>query len=179
MLYQSGTQRIEIVIRKDVVPTDNTTDVDKVTSQNGAGADENGGGDGVSDNEKLILTNVTHSLSTAKMLTDLGIEYQLGGFGYRTGDQAYQDAIQRKFEVVKDVTNVVSSTGLGALYGSKGGVIGAIVGASLGAIKSIGSTVVKYKGRDRDYTYKVFKEDNSIQYVRSRADINLTTGRLR
>lgn len=180
MLYQQNTQRIEIIIRKDTIAMDATTDTDKVSSQDGGGADtpESQGGSS-SRKKKLLLTNLTHALSTTKMVADLAVEYELGGLGYKTGDQAYQDRIQRQFESVKDTTNIASSVALGALYGSHGGWRGAFVGATLGLIKSVASTAFKYKGRDRDYTYKVFKENNSIEYVKSRANINLTTGRLR
>ena len=68
---------------------------------------------------------------------------------------------------------------MGAVYGAWGGPIGAILGATFGAISSGASTAVKYLGREREFNYKVFKENNSIEYQRARASINLTTGRLR
>ena len=41
------------------------------------------------------------------------------------------------------------------------------------------SLAVKYAGREREFNYKVFKENNAIEYQRARASINMTTGRLR
>ena len=90
MLYQQNTQRIEIIIRKDTIAMDATTDTDKVSSQDGGGADtpESQGGTS-SRKKKLLLTNLTHALSTTKMVADLAVEYEIGGLGYKTGDQAY------------------------------------------------------------------------------------------
>ena len=80
---------------------------------------------------------------------------------------------------MKDVTNIASSVGMGALYGSWGGPIGAVLGAAFGAVSSGVSTAVKYAGREREFNYKQFKENNAIEYQRARASISLTTGRLR
>ena len=42
------------------------------------------------------------------------------------------------------------------------------------ALKAIDVANIK-----RDFNYKVFKENNAIEYQRARASISLTTGRLR
>ena len=118
-------------------------------------------------------------MAVSKQVVDLGIEYWIAGIGNKYGDQAYQDNVQRKFEIVKDVTNVASSIGMGALYGSWGGPIGTVLGAVFGAVSSGVSTAVKYAGREREFNYKMFKENNAIEYKKARAGINLTTGRLR
>ena len=68
---------------------------------------------------------------------------------------------------------------MGAVYGAWGGPIGAVLGATFGAISSATSIGVKYAGREREFNYKVFKENNAIEYQRARASINMTTGRLR
>ena len=68
---------------------------------------------------------------------------------------------------------------MGGVYGAWGGPIGSAIGAGLGAIQSGLSLAVKYAGREREFSYKVFKENNAIEYRRARASINLTTGRLR
>ena len=82
-------------------------------------------------------------------------------------------------EKVQDVTNIASSVAIGITYGSWGGPVGAAFGAAFGLITSGTSAVVKYAKRQRDFDYKVFKENNAIEYNKTRAGINLTTGRLR
>lgn len=181
MLYQSGVQRIEVIVRKE-------------GGGGTAGAKEKDGDEkptkqtwrttvfGSEDPKRIhrvVKTNVTHALAVSKQIIDLGIEYSIGGLGYKTGDQAYQDRVQRQIEVVKDVTNVASSVSMGALYGSWGGPIGAALGATFGAVSTLTSINTKYANRQRDYDYKIFKENNAIEYQRTRANINLTTGRLR
>lgn len=183
MFYQ-GSGKIEIIVRKD---GGGSSDV----GAKEVAPDEMGGGKETtwrtsvfgSENKKrikrVIKTNTTHALAITKQVIDLGFEYYVAGLGYKTGDQAYQDNVQRRVEIVKDVTNVASSIGMGALYGSWGGPIGAVLGATFGAVSTGASLASKYASRERDFNYKVFKEDNAIEYQRARASINKTTGRLR
>ena len=180
MLYQQGTQRIEVIVRKD-----------------GGGVSSAGAKETPSDEKeptwrtsvfgsedprrikRVIKTNTTHAIAVSKQVLDLGIEYWVSGMGYKNGDQAHQDIVSRKVERVKDVTNVASSIGMGIVYGSWGGPIGAVLGATFAAISTGASLGVKYAGREREYDYKMFKEQNAIEYNRARAGINLTNGRLR
>ena len=129
--------------------------------------------------KRVIKTNTTHALAVSKQVIDLGLEYWISGLGMKNGDQAYQENVQRQFEIVKDVGGIASSVAMGAVYGAWGGPIGAVLGAVFGAVSSGVSTAVKYAGRERDFNYKTFKENNAIEYQRARASINLTTGRLR
>lgn len=183
-LYQKGTQRIEIIVRKEgsATPGANTKDAEDVSS---GGVSTGGKQDGEHlskaelRRQRIIKTNTTHILAVSKQVIDLGIEYYIGGLGYRHGDKTYQEQVQRQVEIIKDSTNIASSIGMGVLYGSWGGAPGAIIGGLLGAVSSTASLLSKYKNRGREYEQTMFKENNSIQYMRSRANINLTTGRLR
>lgn len=185
MLHQQGTQRIEVIVKKE----------------GGGGSDiaaketeaEDVGGKQSMPNwvssvfgstdpkriKRIVKTNTTHALAVTKQVVDLGIEYWISGMAQRTGDQALQDNTQRTVEIFKDVTNVASSVSMGALYGSWGGPIGAVMGATFGAISTGISTSLKYASRERDFNYKMFKENNELEYQRARASINLTSGRLR
>lgn len=181
MLYQQGTQRIEIIVRKDSSGGQDgakETETENVSSSGTQNTTPTSGGL-TARQKRIIKTNTTHALAVSKQVIDLGIEYYVSGIGQRNGDQALQDQINRKVETVKDVTNLASSVAMGALYGSWGGPVGAVLGATFGAISTGVSTAVKYASRERDFNYKVFKENNAIEYQRSRAGINLTTGRLR
>lgn len=181
MLYQQGTQRIEIIVRKDSGAGQEGAKENETENVSANGTEnETPSGNGLNARQKRIIkTNLTHTLAVAKQVIDLGIEYYISGIGQRNGDQALQEQVSRKVEIVKDTTNFASSVGMGALYGSWGGPIGAVLGATFGAVSTGASLLSKYKGRERDYDYKVFKENNAIEYQRSRANINLTTGRLR
>ena len=182
-LYQQGTKRIEVIVRKEGSGGSQANAKEKDT-EDVAGKETTWrtsvfGSENPQRIKRVIKTNATHALAVTKQVVDLGLEYYISGIGQKNGDQALQEQITRKVEIVKDATNVASSIGMGALYGSWGGPIGAVLGATFAAISTGTSIAVKYKGRERDFDYKVFKENNAIEYQRSRAGINLTTGRLR
>ena len=182
MLHQQGTQRIEVIVRKESgggTSGANETDVEDVGSKETTWRTTVFGSENPQRIKRIIKTNTTHALAVTKQVVDLGIEYWVGGLGMKYGDQAYQENVQRRVEIVKDYTNIASSFGMGALYGAWGGPIGSVLGATFGLISSGVSTAVKYAGREREFNYKTFKENNSIEYQRARASINLTTGRLR
>ena len=183
-LTQLGTQKIEVVVKKEggTLSQKNAKETDP--SEIGSGAKDEKysfwlGTANPKRKARVIKTNTTHGLAVIKQVSDLGFEYWVSGLGYKNGDQAYQDNVNRRVEVMKDVTNIASSISMGALYGAWGGPIGAILGASFAALSTGVSTAVKYGSRERDYDYKIFKEQNAIQYNRARAGINLTNGRLR
>lgn len=182
MLYQQGTQRIEIIVRKEGGGGDAGA---KETPADNAGGKETTWRTSVFGSEnprrirRVIITNTTHAVAVSKQVIDLGLEYWVSGLGYKNGDQALQDATSRKVEKVKDVANVASSVAMGAVYGAWGGPIGMALGALFAGVSTGVSTAAKYAGREREYDYKIFKEQNAIEYNRARAGINLTNGRLR
>lgn len=177
MLYQQG-QRIEVIVKKEGggVAGLNEVDVDNISSTSSSKSSGK-----MSDIRKrrLIKTNTTHGLAVLHQMTDFIINYEIGGIGYKTGDQAHQDYIKRQMEKVQDGSNFATSVAMGIAYGSWGGPIGAAFGGLFGAVSSGSSIISKYSTRERDYDFKVFKENNSIEYSRARAGINLTNGRLR
>lgn len=183
MLYQQGTQRIEVIVRKEGGGSA-SVGAKEIDSEDVGGKETTWrtsvfGSENPSRIKRVIKTNTTHAVAVSKQVIDLGLEYWISGLGNKYGDQAYQEQVSRQFEVVKDVTGFASSVAMGAVYGSWGGPIGAVLGAVFGAVSSGVSTAVKYAGREREFNYKVFKENNAIEYQRARASINLTTGRLR
>lgn len=183
MFYQ-GTGKIEVIVKKEGGGASETAAKEIPTEEIGGGKETTWrtsvfGSENPNRIKRVIKTNTTHALAVTKQVVDLGIEYWVSGLGNKNGDQAYQEQVQRRFEIVKDVTNVASSIGMGALYGSWGGPIGAVLGAVFGAVSSGVSTATKYASREREFNYKTFKENNSIEYQRARASINMTTGRLR
>lgn len=183
MFYQ-GTGKIEVIVKKEGGTASEKAVKETPTDEIGGGKETTWrtsvfGSENPNRIKRVIKTNTTHALAVSKQVIDLGFEYWVSGLGYKNGDQSYQENVQRRVEIVKDVTGFASSVGMGALYGSWGGPIGAVLGATFGAISSATSIGVKYSGRERDFSYKTFKENNAIEYQRARANINMTTGRLR
>lgn len=181
MLYEQGNKKIEIVIRKE---SSSNNGANEISAEDTAGTTKTWrtalfGSENQSRINRVIKTNATHFLAVSKQALNLGIQYAIGGLGYKYGDQTLQESVSREWEIISDTANIASSISMGALYGSWGGPIGAVMGAVMGAVSSGMSTAVKYMGRERDFNYKVFKENNAIEYQRARASINLTTGRLR
>ena len=186
-MYTQQKQRIEIIVRKDVGGgSEGAKTREADSNMNGEQEGESSslmakltGSSNKMRQRRVIKTNATHALAISKQVIDLGIEYYIGGIGMRSGDTALQENVSRNMEIFKDSTNVVSSVAMGALYGAWGGPIGAVLGALFGAVSTGASLITKYMGRERDYDFKVFKEENAIEYKRARAGINMTTGRLR
>lgn len=174
MYYQQGNQRIEIIIRKDGGSTNGgAVDADKVTSTPQASTGES------SRTSRFIHTNLTHALAVTRQVGQQMLDYKIQGEGYKNGDQALQEKVSREIEMFTDSANIATATAMGASYGIRGGPLGMALGALFGAVTATSHYVYKYSSRQRDYDYKIFKEENNISYIRSRAGINLTTGRLR
>lgn len=183
-MYYQGNGRITVIVRKEdggsggergVRETDTEEIGDKQTTWRTALF----GSERKSRIKRVILTNATHSIAAGKQITLLGLNYMFTGYGGMNGDEAHQDNVMRNVEIVEDYSNIASSIAMGALFGAWGGPIGVGVGMLLGAATSSVSTIFKYAGRGREYDYKMFKENNTIEYKRARANISLTTGRLR
>lgn len=184
--YQMGNQRIEVIVRKEGggenLTGANTTD--SGASSNG-GATRDGwiatltGSNKVSRQYRVIMTNATHTLATMRQFELQWRNWWIQGMGMRHGDQAFQEQWERTAEIFTDTTGFAASVAMGAIYGSWGGPLGTFMGAMLGAVNTSTSLAAKYSGRRREFNYKLFKENNAIEYRRARASINLTTGRLR
>ena len=177
MLYQKGTQRIEVIVRKEGggVTGGKTIDPDEVENPTDTDAGTTEG----STSSRFLRTNITHGFATARQVGLLGVNYFIQGIGNYTGDQAHQQLVEREVEIYQDVTGFASSVAMGALYGSAGRLPGAVLGALFAAAGSGASLGFKYASREREFNYKVFKENNAIEYQRARASISLTAGRLR
>ena len=111
MLYQQGTQRIEIIVRKDGGGSTQTaakeTPTDEIGERETTWRTSVFGSENPNRIKRVIKTNTTHALAVTKQVVDLGIEYWVSGLGYKTGDQSYQENVQRRFEIVKDVGGFV------------------------------------------------------------------------
>ena len=187
-LYQQGTQRIEVIVRKETGAStigvkEKATDEASGDNQNTQSTNSVGNNDIsrkiANRNDRIFKTNLTHTLALTKQLADSAIQFYVSWVGAERGDQAYQQNVQRNWEILQDVSNVASSVSRGAMFGAWGGAVGVLFGSLIGLASTGTSVALKYANREQEFKYKVFKENNSIEYQRARASINLTTGRLR
>ena len=181
-LTEKGTQRIEIIVRK-AGGVDVAGAKDKEPEEaNQESQDQNQDGKGTKKSIKTKAfwrAQITHSAAVAKQLAMQWFNYSVAGIGYKHGDQAMQQLVERQVEQVSDVTNLASSLAMGATYGSMGGPMGSMLGMLMMGSQTASALAVKYATRQRDYDMTLFKQNNAIEYKRARAQINLTTGRLR
>lgn len=174
-----GLQKIEVIVRKEGGGGEKNNR--EVSAEEVGGKNESAplGGWFGKNPKRTMKVNATHMLAVAKQAFNSQVNYQIHATGYISGDEAYQDRVGRQMEIVQDGANVATSVAMGITYGSAGGPVGALLGGFIGALSSGISIGYKYKGRYLDYDFKMFKENNAIEYKRARANINLTTGRLR
>ena len=179
MLTAQGTQRIEIIVRK--AGGDVTGIKEKESDNANSDAQQNEEGKGTKSKKSATWwrTQTTHSLAVLKQGAMQWFNYSVAGIGYKYGDQSHQQQVERTVEQAMDATNIATSVAMGATYGAAGGPMGMFFGAFMMGSQTANSTIIKYATRKRDYNMKMFKENNAIEYKRARAQINLTTGRLR
>lgn len=92
--------------------------------------------------------------------------------GDRNGDKALQSIVDRQIEIADDTLSSLLTIGITtAQFG--------LVGLAASAVAVGTGLVTKYVARKREYDVQIFKENQNIQYMRARAGINLTNGRLR
>lgn len=185
MKFQQGTQKIEVIVRKGggsgyssggngtSQPQGAKTTEDVSTSGTATTAT------GQKKNRAMSKNSIMHYTNAAKQIALKVGNYYISGIKYSTGDEALQDMVDRKIEVVTDFSNLAAQTAFGAFYGSRYGVAGAVIGGSLSFVSGATSITTNYASKQREYNMKLFKEENGIVYRRARADINFTTGRLR
>lgn len=183
-LVTNAAQRIEIVVRKDIGIGGDSNDTDtspkEKQEENSATNTET---KGLTRLQKRVRTSLNmHAIAAANQVVTQTANYIVGGIGVYSGDSTLQDYAQRQVEKFTDTTGVLSSISMGAVSGFmvSGGNIGvAAISAGISAVSTLTSKYYKYAARHREYEFKNFKENNAIEYNRSRANINLTTGRLR
>lgn len=184
-LYQQGVQRIEIVVRKEDGGGGGATTMRKPkekTADQIANANRLKRIYGTTNPKRIkriIHTNAMHGFATARNVSNRTINYIITNIGNRYGDQALQENAQRVIEIADDASGFATNVIMGASFGSWGGPLGTVLGAMFGAINSGTTIAYKYAAREREFNFKMFKENNAIQYNRARAGISLTTGRLR
>ena len=182
-LFTQG-QRIEVIVRKEdtsAATAGANEENPENAGTNSEKAEQTGGGGQAQDKNSKVFGRITATkvLSAGIMIGRLALNYYAGGVGYRNGDAAQQEAVQRNFEVIEEGAGLIASVGIGVTYGVRGGPVGMLIGGALALATTAISLGVKYAGKEREYNVKIFKEENAIEYKRARANLSLTTGRLR
>lgn len=181
MIYQQGKQTLYVVVRGEGVSYADSTEKGVDTSPKDT-EDEKVEATSKTKNKmskRVKAITITHGIATGMSLLTTGVNYAIGDIAGTEGDKNYADLVQRKTEIGKDVIDVGVATIMSAWYGSRGGVAAGIATTIMGFTTAMTSKAVKYLGREREYQIETFKMNNEINYARSRANINLTTGRLR
>ena len=181
-MYRQTSQKLEVIIRKESsggVNGAKEKDVDTVSANDTEATSQGNEKSNVSQSKSFVKTNVTHALAIVKQATTRVARIYVNQLSNRNGDTALQEIVGRQLEIVDDFGNFIHGAAMGAVYGSAGGVPGAILGAAFGAVSSAIATGGKYIERSLDFEYTVFKENNAIEYNRAKAELNLTSGRLR
>lgn len=182
-LFTQG-QKIEVIVRKEdtnAATAGANDEKPENAGTNSENTEQSGNGSQTKTTHSKVAWRITATkvLSAGIMIGRLALNYYAGGVGYRNGDAAQQEAVQRNFEVIEEGAGLIASVGIGVTYGVRGGPAGMILGGVLALATTATSLGVKYAGKEREYNVKIFKEENAIEYRRARANLSLTTGRLR
>ena len=179
MYTQKGTQRIEVIVKGEGVFGDG-----EMSSSDARGRNNGSGERGKQQwaerrHDRILRQNAIHAVTTAIQIAKRGIHYTINGLSIQHGDKAMQEQVDRKMEIIEDAVSGIGGIVAGAMMGSFGGPIGVAVGIGIGLANAIANITFKYAEREREYNFKVFKQENAIEYKRARAGTNLTFGRLR
>lgn len=153
----------------DVVNLSGRTPTDDEKSQARKAADKS-----MSD-----IALVAYAASQMISLTKQSANYFISDIGRQNGDSNYQAQINRSIEIAKDIAGIGISAFAGAKLGAVGGPAGIAVGAIIGLVSSAANLGLRQAERSRSYAHQQFIDNNSQAVRKSRADFNLTTGRLR
>lgn len=172
--FVQGATRVEVIVRKD----DGVSD-----EKQPQGARTGNGGDSGGATSKSSFNRLATGGKNQKAMADFYAQMAFNnakkiiGFytstaGDRNGDKALQLIVDRQVEIADDTLSSLLTIGM---TGIKFGLIGlAVSSVAVGT-----GLVTKYAARKREYDVQIFKENQNIQYMRARAGINLTNGRLR
>lgn len=104
----------------------------------------------------------------------------IGQISNATGDTNYQALARRKQEYISDICNPIMSI---ANSTASGMMIMGPIGALTGFLTSFGTTAIsmanKYESRNINYEIELWKQNQSLNYNKARASVDLTDGRTR
>lgn len=180
MIYQQGKQTLTVIVRGEGITSTESVEkgVDKSPKET-QDEEQQATSKSKKRSKRIAMITATHAIAGSVALGQATVNYAIGDIAGTTGDKNYQDLVRRNLETYRDVGNVATATLMSAYYGSRGGVVAGVVTTAIGFTTAMVSKANKYLAREREYKIETFKMDNEINYARSRANINLTNGRLR
>lgn len=186
MPVYNNKQKIDIFIHAQAYTSSRSTAENKKVNPNNAKSNVNSNNaesGGIS--HALSGKRIIHlSQSAVRFGVNMGINVipnaVNGQIANATGDVNYQAMARRKSEILADTVNPISNISNATISGALiGGSIGAVVGFASSAITSVFSLANKYEGRKTQYAIDTWKQNQSTNYNKARAGIDLTDGRTR
>lgn len=187
MAIQNTHNKIDIYIHADIVTKRANT-----TNEKNPNPNNNSNGNGKNDGEgyfqlgsfKISKKRAGHmavNVSRAfRNITNQVTNSAIGQLSYVTGDTNYQAIVQRNSEAKTDVINGVSNVALATASGLLiGGPVGAAFALAGTAIQQSMSYAYKYENRNIQNAISSWKENQSVNYNKARAGVDLTDGRTR
>lgn len=169
--YVQGSSRVDVYVHKDGGGGDNQPQGAK-TGDGGENKEKNYAFSRLLTGGKNLRAVSGHTASAMFNMAKSTVQYAHSFVGDQNGDKSLQEQIDRQTEVREDILGSMFSVGMAT---AQWGVFGFV----LGTVTKGTELALKYSKRQKEYNMKIFKEENGIQYLRARASINLTTGRLR
>lgn len=174
--YTQGATKVEVIVRKEGGGGDSDEKKQPQGAETGAAAGKGGATNKPSFKSLTGGKNrkaVDHYMAKqAFNLAKKTISFFNSTKGDRNGDKALQAQVDRQTEIAEEVCT--SAFGI-VMATAQWGVVGLAVSSVAVGV----NLATKYAARKREYDMNIFKENQNIQYMRARAGINLTNGRLR
>lgn len=184
MAIKNTHSKVDIYIHADIVQKrTNTASEKQVNPNTSSNNDKNasGWGNGSFSIKNKRGIHLTQNLMRSGLnVTRQYINASVGQLGNITGDSNYQASLQRKNDIINDYAsssfNVVSATISGAMIGGVVGGVAALITSGIGTTISLAN---KYESRNIENVLSAWKENQSVNYNKARAGVDLTDGRTR
>lgn len=187
MAIQNIHNKIDIYVHADIVQKRTNSVAEKSVNPNSNEASGNSndsssawsGGTFHISKKRMIHMGI-NATRTIKTLATQYANAGIGQLGAITGDSNYQNIVQRQVEsgidTISSIWNIGSATTSGALIG---GPIGAALALASSSLSTAFSLMNKYETRNMQNAISTWKENQSVNYNKARAGIELTDGRTR
>jgi hypothetical protein len=188
MAIQNTHTKIDIYVHADIVQkranTTNEKSPNPNNPNNGDGNNDSGDNYFQMGSFKISKKRMGHMAvnitRTLKNVTTQISNSAIGQLSNVTGDTNYQAVVQRNFETATDVLNGVTNTALATASGFMiGGPLGAAFALASTSIQQGMSYAYKYENRNIQNSISSWKENQSVNYNKARAGVDLTDGRTR
>ena len=188
MAIQNTHNKIDIYVHADIIQKRANTTNEKSPNPNNpsneSGDEKGGSGYFQMGSFKISKKRMGHMgvnvVRSVKNITTQVANAGIGQLAYVTGDTNYQASVQREAEVIGDTANSITNVGLATASGAMiGGPLGAAFALASSAISQSISLAYKYENRNIQNAISTWKENQSVNYNKARAGVDLSDGRTR